>query len=124
MLMDIEKEGKTEIVSFYSHGRAFAIHDMDSFVYEIMPKYFKQSRLASFARQLNLYGFLRISTGPDTGGYYHELFLQGRPSLLHHMRRVGVPQGQDRRKFRPKQIAADPDFYSMKVIQAEKEDAT
>lgn len=116
MLEDIEKEGKSDIVSFYSHGRAFGVHDMDRFVKEIMPKYFKQSKWNSFARQLNLYGFIRITSGPDAGGYYHELFLKGRPNLCLHMRRVGVPQGEDRRKFRPKNKNVEPDFYSMKHV--------
>jgi len=33
-----------------------------------------------------------------------------------HMRRVGVPQGEDRRKFKQKINIADPDFYSMKPV--------
>jgi hypothetical protein len=70
-------------------------------------------------RQLNLYGFLRITSGPDAGGYYHELFLKGKPNLALHMRRVGVPQGEDRRKFRPKNVNVEPDFYSMKKVTAE-----
>lgn len=65
------------------------------------------------------YGFLRITSGPDAGGYYHELFLKGKPNLSLHMRRVGVPQGEDRRKFRPKNVNVEPDFYSMKKVTAE-----
>jgi len=116
MLVDVEKEGNTDVVSFYSHGRAFAVHDMDRFVNDIMPKYFKQSKWNSFARQLNLYGFVRMASGPDAGAYYHELFLKGRPSLCRYMRRVGVPQGQqDRRKCRPKNVVdiQEPNFYEM-----------
>ena len=119
MLSEVNKEGLSDVVSFFSHGRAFGIHDMDRFVSDVMPKYFKQSKWNSFARQLNLYGFQRISNGPDAGGYYHELFLRGRPNLVLHMRRVGVPQGEDRRKFRPKNNKnSEPDFYSMKRIPA------
>lgn len=116
MLDEAEKDGKTDVVSFYSHGRAFTVHDMDRFTEEIMPKYFKQTKWNSFARQLNLYGFIRITSGPDAGGYYHELFLKGRPNLCVHMRRVGVPKGEDRRKLRSKNTSMDPDFYSMKSV--------
>jgi len=118
MLKETEEAGKTDIVGFYPHGRAFGVFDMEKFVTEIMPKYFKQTRWNSFARQLNLYGFLRIGSGPDAGGYYHELFLKGRPTLCMHMRRVGVPGGEDRRKFRPKTNGSpDPDFYNMKPVK-------
>jgi hypothetical protein len=119
MLDEAEERGQTDIVSFYSHGRAFGVHDIDRFVSEIMPKYFKQSKWNSFARQLNLYGFVRISSGPDAGGYYHELFLKGRPNLSFHMRRVGVPQGEDRRKYKVKSSLVEPDFYSMKPVVAQ-----
>ena len=120
MLEEVEAEGKTDIVSFFSHGRAFAVHDMERFVEEIMPRFFKQSKWNSFARQLNLYGFQRVLTGLDAGGYYHELFLKGRPSLAVHMRRVGVPHGKDRRKFKqPQARNLQPDFYAMKNLASE-----
>lgn len=116
MLKEAEDNKAEDVVSFFSHGRAFGVHDVDRFTAEIMPKYFKQSKWNSFARQLNLYGFQRISNGPDSGGYYHELFLKGRPNLCRHMRRVGVPQGEDRRKMKIKNAPPDPDFYTMKPI--------
>jgi hypothetical protein len=50
MLKEVEEKGLSEIVSFFSHGRAFGVHDMDRFVTEIMPTYFKQSKWNSFAR--------------------------------------------------------------------------
>ena len=68
MLESVEREGATDIVSFFSHGRAFAIHKPRMFVEKVMPRFFRQTRLTSFQRQLNLYGFRRISQGPDNGG--------------------------------------------------------
>lgn len=114
MLLEIEKDGDAPIISFFPHGRAFGIHDPDKFEEKLMPKYYKQSRLSSFQRQLNLYGFTRIISGPDSGGYYHELFLKGRPALCTHMRRVGIPKGVDRRKLKSSQNKKEPDFYSMR----------
>mmetsp|Transcript_7740 Transcript_7740/g.15929 ORF Transcript_7740/g.15929 Transcript_7740/m.15929 type:complete len:368 (+) Transcript_7740:62-1165(+) len=115
MLLEIEKDGNGHIISFFPHGRAFGIHDADAFEEKIMPKYYKQSRLSSFQRQLNLYGFTRIVSGPDSGGYYHELFLKGRPALCTHMRRVGIPKGIDRRKIKSTTInKKEPDFYAMR----------
>jgi hypothetical protein len=120
MLQDVEKQGKSHIASFSPHGRSFAIHDMKAFATEILPKYFaKQSKLVSFLRQLNLYGFARIHSGPDLGGYYHELFLKGRPELFTYMRRTGASKGkEDRRKRKDRHIPAiQPDFYTMKPIR-------
>lgn len=116
MLVEMEEAGNDGIISFFAHGRAFGIHDPERFVGEVMAKYFKQSRLSSFQRQLNLYGFTRISSGPDTGGYYHELFLKGRPALSAHMRRVGIPHGEDRRKLKTGTWKTDPDFYAMNPV--------
>jgi hypothetical protein len=75
MLMETMYDGKQDIASFYPHGRAFGIHKSEEFVEEILPKYFNQSKLSSFQRQLNIYGFGRVQNGHDAGGYYHELFL-------------------------------------------------
>jgi len=51
MLEQTEREGRRDIVSFFSHGRAFAIHKPKKFQDEIMPRFFKQTRLTSFQRQ-------------------------------------------------------------------------
>ena len=119
MLRDAEANGKSECISFFEHGRAFAIHNHSRFCREIMPTYFKQSRLSSFQRQLNLYGFSRITSGPDSGGYFHELFLKGRPALAIHMRRVGVPKAPTERTLLRSTIPKSdaPDFYNMDPIQ-------
>uniref|UniRef100_A0A7S1UYS0 HSF-type DNA-binding domain-containing protein n=1 Tax=Grammatophora oceanica TaxID=210454 RepID=A0A7S1UYS0_9STRA len=125
MLRDAEKNGQTDIICWFPHGRAFAIKSTGRFVAEIMPKYFKQSRLSSFQRQLNLYGFTRINSGPDAGGYYHELFLAKRPALCVHIKRVGVPQATPRRRgVKAHDATKTPDFYSMPKVRAEAGAAT
>ena len=48
MLKEVEEAGESEIVSFFSHGRAFAVYDMDQFVASVMPRFFKQSKWNSF----------------------------------------------------------------------------
>lgn len=113
-----EENGWTDIISFLPHGRAFFVRDPDRFVTEIMPQYFQQTKWSSFTRQLNLWGFLRVRTGPDVGAFYHELFLKGYPGLCTHMRRVGTStSGLDRRKFKCKSTdGGDPDFYAMKRL--------
>jgi len=112
MLDAAEREGLSDVVSFFSHGRAFAIHKPRRFVSEVMHRFFRQTRLTSFQRQLNLYGFRRISTGPDNGGYYHELFLKGRPGLCVNMKRTKV-KGASKLKRDPD---TEPNFYAMRPI--------
>lgn len=90
LLLEVEAAGRSDVISFIYGGRAFAIHKPDNFFKEIVPLYFRQSRLSSFKRQLNLYGFELINAGPARGGYFHELFVKDQPELCRRMRRVAV----------------------------------
>jgi len=90
MLTEVEACGKAHIISFVDEGRAFGIHKPNQFFKEIVPLYFRQSRLSSFKRQLNLYGFELISNGPFRGAYFHDLFQRDRPAMCRRMRRVAV----------------------------------
>ena len=98
LLTEVEAAGRSDVISFVAAGRAFAIHKPDKFFKEIVPLYFRQTRLSSFKRQLNLYGFELINTGPARGGYYHELFVRDKPELCRRMRRVAVKVGSDAKK--------------------------
>ncbi|CAB9516241.1 shock factor protein [Seminavis robusta] len=111
MLTDIQKEGIfTHIVSWQPHGRCFVVHDKKQFVEKILCLWFRQSKWASFQRQLNMYGFKRLSHGLDKGGYYHDLFLQNCPQLARQIQRHKV-KGKGPR--RPAQPDAEPNFYSL-----------
>jgi hypothetical protein len=76
-------------------------------------RYFKQSKLTSFQRQLNLYGFARLTRGPDAGGYYHELFLRNREHLCKRMTRTKVKGTRFKAASSPE---SEPDFYSMPPV--------
>ena len=114
-------EADPDIVTWLPHGRAFRVNDTESFVETVLPEYgFKQSKITSFYRQLNLYGFSRIIKGRDAGGYFHECFLRGKPALIKGMVRVKVKGGGDRPK--PSEIAkTQPNFYDMPPIDSEAE---
>jgi HSF-type DNA-binding len=51
-------------------------------------RWFRQSKYASFQRQLNMYRFTRITTGRDKNGYHHPYFLRGREDLTRRILRL------------------------------------
>jgi len=109
MLTATAAEGLEDVVSWQPHGRCFVVHKPKDFVL-MLPQYFKLSKLASFQRQLNLYGFQRLTRGRDRGGYYHELFLRDRVFLSHSIQRSKVKGTGVRARSNPDQ---EPDFWGM-----------
>ena len=116
MMDRIEGDGFAHVVSWQPHGRCFVVHNQQQFVEVIMPFYFKQTKFPSFQRQLNLYGFNRLTSGPDKGGYYHELFLRGKKFLAFRIQRVKI-KGTGVRK--PSSPHTEPQFYSMPPLKTE-----
>ena len=46
-------------VTWLPHGRAFRVLDEDTFMEEVVPVFFNQTKIRSFNRQLHLWGFRR-----------------------------------------------------------------
>ncbi len=90
-LMEVLDRGDMDsIITWLPHGRAFIVRHSQKLKEVVLPRFFKQSKFMSFTRQLNLWGFKRITKGTDAGAYYHELFLRGRPLLSTLMRRQKI----------------------------------
>jgi len=104
--------GLEKIISFCSHGRALIVHDRDQVVDKVLQQYFNQTKLASFHRQLGLWGFRRICNNTiDNGAYYHPLFLRGHAHLCAYMKRSGLKKTQQ-----PAIRTSSPDFSAMRVV--------
>jgi hypothetical protein len=71
--------------------------------------------LASFQRQLNLYGFRRIPKGVDVGAYYHPKFQKGRRELVAEIKRVPAKPTQTRYTPRSGGIIRLPTSSSIKL---------
>ena len=109
----LEEDAYPNIISWQPHGRSFILRDHQAFLEEVMTKYFKQTKLTSFQRQLNLYAFRRISSGPDKGSYYHELFLRGKDNLCSLMVRMRVKGTKIKSSSCPEN---EPNFYRMAPV--------
>jgi hypothetical protein len=73
-------------------------------------RFFHQTKLTSFQRQLNLYGFIRLTAGRDRGGYYHEMFLQGRSDLANQIVRTRIKGNGMKAASSP---STEPNLYGM-----------
>lgn len=141
-MLSLEKDSQ-DIVGWLPHGRAFIVRKPHQFTDSIMGKYFRQTKLTSFQRQLNLCeycvdvchdsyldttsvrihhsplnsplldGFRRITQGPDAGAYYHELFLQNKPQLCMRMQRQKV-KGTGHKL--PADAETEPNFYAYPFV--------
>jgi len=109
--MMLEREEGRHI-NWCSDGLSFEVPDKDTFVRETLPRYFRHSRFASFQRQLNLYGFKKVSDGELR--FEHPDFLRDAPQRVTKVLRA-PPQPPKPRPKKKKVVRKPPpsdDDYS------------
>jgi hypothetical protein len=109
----------SEIVSWAPHGRCFVVRHPKEFQAKVLELYFNQTKYRSFQRQLNLYGFRRITGGADRGGYYHPLMLRGRRKLCTRMCRQKASSGKHGGNMITNALVdpeLEPNFYAMEPV--------
>lgn len=83
------------LISWSPGGNTFLIKNQAEFARELLPLYYKHSNMASFIRQLNMYGFHKV-TSVDNGGlkcdkdeieFTHPYFIKGHAYLLENIKR-------------------------------------
>jgi len=104
----LAKKEFQDIITWMPHGRSWKVLKPNLFESLVMPLFFEYSNYHSFNRLVNAWSFRRISSGPDRGSYYHELFLRGKPYLQKYMRRLPKTH-----KKLPMKKDDEPDFYAM-----------
>jgi hypothetical protein len=116
----LEEHLHDDVISWQPHGLCFLVHKRDVFVQEVMPKYFNQSKFSSFLKQLNLYGFTRLSApGPDKGAYYHGRFSRGGGQLCTQMIRIRIKGARQAKtpiaeqRYHQAAFASEPNFSNM-----------
>ena len=65
----------SNIITWLPHGRSFMLLKRDEFALHNGKSYFKLTKVKSFLRQLNGWGFHRVNKGAEKGAYYHEVRL-------------------------------------------------
>jgi len=110
MLDAMDQARDKSIVCWQPHGRAFMVHKPKEFVQEVMSHFFNQTKYASFQRQLNLYGFSRLTHGTDKGAYYHNCFVRDKRHLCKGMIRQKIKGTKVRKSLSPED---EPNFYRM-----------
>nr|XP_005280236.1 heat shock factor protein 2 isoform X4 [Chrysemys picta bellii]XP_042703753.1 heat shock factor protein 2 isoform X4 [Chrysemys picta bellii] len=96
------------------NGQSFLVLDEQRFAKEILPKYFKHNNMASFVRQLNMYGFRKV-VHVDSGivklerdgpvEFQHPYFKQGRDDLLEHIKRKVSSSRPEENKIRQEDLS-------------------
>ncbi|KAM8965664.1 heat shock factor protein 3-like isoform 2-T2 [Sarcophilus harrisii] len=96
-----------DVIGWNPSGQSFSILDEQKFSKELLPKYFKHNNISSFIRQLNMYGFRKV-TAVDNGmavpekntaiEFQHMYFKQGEVNLLENIKRkVSSGRGEEPR---------------------------
>ncbi|KAF5201593.1 Heat stress transcription factor b-3 [Thalictrum thalictroides] len=83
--MLVEDPATDVVISWNADGTAFVVWHIDEFSRDLLPSLFKHSNFSSFVRQLNTYGFRKIST--SRWEFYNEMFRKGERELLCNIRR-------------------------------------
>ncbi|XP_019629534.1 PREDICTED: heat shock factor protein-like isoform X2 [Branchiostoma belcheri] len=96
----VEDPSTNELIFWSTNGASFHVYDQARFAKEVLPKFFKHNNMASFVRQLNMYGFRKVMN-VESGGlkadrddmeFSHQNFIRGKPNLLEQIKRkVGPP---------------------------------
>nr|XP_033790374.1 heat shock factor protein 1 isoform X2 [Geotrypetes seraphini] len=92
----VEDPETDALICWSPSGNSFHVFDQGRFAKEVLPKYFKHNNMASFVRQLNMYGFRKVvhieqggllKPEKDDTEFQHPYFLRGQEKLLENIKR-------------------------------------
>ncbi|KAI1885720.1 hypothetical protein AGOR_G00206720 [Albula goreensis] len=92
----VEDPDTDSLICWNHNGTTFHVFDQARFSKEVLPKYFKHNNMASFVRQLNMYGFRKVvhieqggllKPERDDTEFQHPYFVRGQEHLLENIKR-------------------------------------
>ncbi|XP_008329055.1 heat shock factor protein 1 isoform X2 [Cynoglossus semilaevis] len=92
----VEDPDTDPLICWSPSGTSFHVFDQGQFSKEVLPKYFKHNNMASFIRQLNMYGFRKVvhieqggllKPERDDTEFQHPFFIRGEERLLENIKR-------------------------------------
>ncbi|CAL1675925.1 unnamed protein product [Lasius platythorax] len=100
----VEDPETDNLICWSPTGRSFFIKNQAKFARELLPHYYKHNNMASFVRQLNMYGFHKkvsvelggLKCDKDEMEFAHQFFYKGHPYLVEHIKRkIASSKSQD-----------------------------
>ncbi|XP_043493987.1 heat shock factor protein isoform X2 [Polistes fuscatus] len=100
----VEDPETDNLICWSPNGRSFYIRNQAQFARELLPHYYKHNNMASFVRQLNMYGFHKkvsvelggLKCDRDEMEFAHQYFYKGQPYLVEHIKRkIASNKSQD-----------------------------
>ena len=113
--------GDEEAVAWLPDGKSFVIVNPELFCNEVLSRFFKESKYASFVRKLHRWGFVRLTSGTGTDCFHHPGFQKNRKEMAGRI--VCAPRG-DKDKHekltnaKPPSLAGVEKFIRAKVASA------
>ncbi|XP_024154173.1 heat shock factor protein 1 isoform X1 [Oryzias melastigma] len=92
----VEDPETDHLICWSLNGTSFHVFDQGRFSKEVLPKFFKHNNMASFIRQLNMYGFRKVvhieqgglvKPEKDDTEFQHPFFIRGQEHLLENIKR-------------------------------------
>uniref|UniRef100_A0A8D3AUS2 HSF-type DNA-binding domain-containing protein n=1 Tax=Scophthalmus maximus TaxID=52904 RepID=A0A8D3AUS2_SCOMX len=92
----VEDPDTDPLICWSPSGTSFHVFDQGRFSKEVLPKFFKHNNMASFIRQLNMYGFRKVvhieqggllKPERDDTEFQHPFFVRGQEHLLENIKR-------------------------------------
>lgn len=101
----VEDPQTDALIHWSPSGTSFHVFDQGRFSKEVLPKFFKHNNMASFIRQLNMYGFRKVvhleqgglvKPEQDDTEFQHPFFVRGQEHLLENIKRkvTAVPSAR------------------------------